>query len=211
MAAPHKRAVTDMAEILEAEELACVRGQRLVFEDVCFRVARGGALLVQGPNGAGKSSLLRMIAGLLPVAHGKLLNPFRLAYLGHDNALKLGRTAEEELRFWARLDRAARPLDEVLDRFDLLALADVPIRMLSSGQRRRVALARLWQSGADLWLLDEATVGLDAASTARLAETMRAHRAAGGLIVAATHIPLGLEDADLLTLGTKSEGGQGAL
>lgn len=185
---------------LEASDLACVRGGRLIFDGIDVRLAPGGTLLVRGSNGAGKSSLLRLLAGLLRPAAGRLHNPFRTAYLGHDNALKPERSLAQELRFWARLDDAGDRWRDALDRFDLAALAELPTRILSSGQRRRAALARTWASGAELWLLDEPSVGLDAASIDRLAAACAEHRAAGGLIVAATHVPMGIDDADVLTL-----------
>ncbi len=192
--------MTEGAGHLEATDLACARGGRLIFDGVALRVARGGALLVQGPNGAGKSSLLRLLAGLLRPAAGTLGNPFRTAYLGHDNALKSDRSLAQELRFWGRLDGAGDRWLSALDRFDLAPLAALPTRLLSSGQKRRAALARTWASGAELWLLDEPSVGLDAASLDRLAAACAEHRAAGGLIVAATHVPLGLDDAAVLQL-----------
>ena len=205
-------------EQLEARDLACVRGGRLVFGGLSLRLERGGALLVRGPNGAGKSSLLRLLAGLLPPAAGWTTNPFRTAYLGHDNALKPDRSLTQELRFWARLDGTGMRWRDALDRFDLTALADLPTGVLSSGQKRRAALARSWASGAELWLLDEPSVGLDAASLDRLAVVCADHRAAGGLIVAATHVPMGIDDGDVLTLdpsplegeGQASEASQGA-
>jgi heme exporter protein A len=185
---------------LEGNGLACVRGGRLIFDDLDLRLAAGGALLVRGPNGAGKSSLLRVLAGLLRPAAGRLSNPFRTAYLGHDNALKPDRSLAQELRFWSRLDGAGDRWRDALARFDLAPLADLPTRVLSSGQKRRAALARTWASGAELWLLDEPSVGLDAASLDRLAAACAEHRAAGGLIVAATHVPMGIEDGDVLVL-----------
>lgn len=188
-----------------AEGLACARGGRTVFEGVSFRLAAGGALLVTGPNGAGKSSLLRVLAGLLGAEAGRLERSVDAAFLGHDNALKEQRTVRSELRFWAGLDRRAidgrRPaVEAALERFELTPLADLPVRLLSSGQKRRVALARTWASGAPLWLLDEPSVGLDAASVARLAGVMAEHRASGGSIVAASHVPIGLDDAAELRL-----------
>ena len=186
---------------LEAVDLACVRSGRLVFDRVDLQVPAGGALLVRGPNGVGKSSLLRVLAGLLRPAAGRLSNPFRTAYLGHDNALKPDRSLTQELRFWARLDGAEARWREALDRFDLAPLADLPTRVLSSGQKRRAALARTWASGAQLWLLDEPSVGLDAASIDRLAAACADHRTAGGLVIAATHVPMGIESGAVLTLG----------
>lgn len=192
--------MTEGAGNLDATDLACARGGRLIFDGVALRLSRGDALLVQGPNGAGKSSLLRVLAGLLRPVAGTLHNPFRTAYLGHDNALKSDRSLAQELRFWARLDDAGDRWRAALDRFDLAPLAELPTRLLSSGQKRRAALARTWASGAELWLLDEPSVGLDTASLDRLAAACAEHRAAGGLIVAATHVPLGLDDAAVLTL-----------
>jgi heme exporter protein A len=192
--------MTEGAGNLEAIGLACARGGRLIFDGVGLRVGRGGALLVQGPNGAGKSSLLRLLAGLLRPVGGTLANPFRTAYLGHDNALKSDRSLAQELRFWAKLDDAGDRWRAALDRFDLAPLADLPTRLLSSGQKRRAALARTWASQAELWLLDEPSVGLDAVSLDRLAAVCGEHRAAGGLIVAATHVPLGLDAAGVLRL-----------
>ena len=171
-----------------------------MFAGVSFRVSAGEALLVRGPNGAGKSSLLRLLAGLLRAEGGALANPFTTAFLGHDNALKPDRTLGAELRFWAKLDGAPDRVDAALDRFDLAPLADLPVRILSSGQKRRAALARTWASGAKLWLLDEPSVGLDAANIDRLAAAMRDHRAGGGLVVATSHVPLGLDDAAELAL-----------
>lgn len=201
--------MTEGAGNLEAIDLACVRGGRLIFDGVGLSVGTGDALLVQGPNGAGKSSLLRLLAGLLRPAAGVLRNPFRTAYLGHDNALKPDRTLAQELRFWTRVDGTGDKWKSALERFDLAPLADLPTRLLSSGQKRRAALARTWASCAELWLLDEPSVGLDAASLERLAAACAEHRAAGGLIVAATHVPLGLHDATTLSLDPSPLAGEG--
>ena len=179
---------------LRVEQLACRRGGRLVFQGLSFQVAPGEALSVEGPNGAGKSSLLRMLAGLLRPAEGRIDNPHRLAWLGHDDALKPDRTPRAELRFWGRLDSASAGAGEdALARFNLVALADVPVRLLSAGQRRRLALARVWQSGAPLWLLDEPVTGLDADSSTLFTQACSEHLQRGGLIVASTHQDLGLD------------------
>ncbi len=188
--------------LLTVTNLACQRGGRMLFSGLSFAVPKGGALLLTGPNGAGKSSLMRALAGLLPPAAGSIACEGRVVWLGHDNALKEHRRLDSELRWWAALDGApAARVAAALDQFDLAPLAALPVRVLSSGQRRRAALARMWQAGADLWLLDEPTVGLDAASVARLAALMAAHRAGGGAVVAATHVDLGLVDAVSLQLG----------
>jgi heme exporter protein A len=191
--------------VLEAQQLACWRAERLVFADLSFAVAPGEALLLTGANGSGKSSLLRLLAGLIPAAEGRLLwdgeealgdkigHGARLRYLGHQDALKPAMTARENLAFFARL--WGGEVEAALAALDLLPLAELPARVLSSGQKRRLALARLALAPCRLWLLDEPSVGLDAASVERLAPLFAAHRAAGGMVVAATHVPLPLPDA----------------
>ncbi len=196
--------------MLEGRDLACWRGERAVFAGLSFTLAPGGALLLVGPNGAGKSSLLRLLAGLIPAAEGQLLwdgqdaladrvaHASRLRYLGHGDALKPALTAAENLGFYARL--WGGDVAPALAALGLAELADLPARVLSSGQKRRLALARLALAPAPIWLLDEPTVGLDAASVARLGLLLAAHRAAGGAVLAATHLPLPLPDAGELRL-----------
>jgi heme exporter protein A len=191
------------AQPLIVEDLACVRGGRRLFEGVGFRVEPGGALAVTGPNGAGKSSLLRLLAGLLRPAAGRIAGGGERAYLGHEVALKPRQTLWSELMHWARLDCSAAAeaaVEEALAAFALMPLAESPCAHLSSGQRRRAALARVMASGAPLWLLDEPTAGLDAASVALLAGAMATHRAAGGLVVAAVHGDIGLAAPAVLAL-----------
>jgi heme exporter protein A len=191
--------------------LACVRGERLVFRGLSFAVGPGEALLLAGPNGSGKSSLLRLMAGLLPpwsgrlawsgedIAADKTAHRARLHFVGHQDALKPVLTAAETLTFWAGL-RGGGAVDAALDRMGLTSLAETPCRYLSAGQRRRLALARLLASPAPLWLLDEPTTGLDAASVAAFEAVLAEHRAGGGLVVASTHVPLALTAAKTLSL-----------
>ena len=177
--------------------VSAVRGERLVLRDVSFAVGRGGALLLLGPNGSGKSTLLRVLAGLRrPDAGGVAwcgqdVREGGVAYVGHLDGVKPGLTAAENLAFAAAVGQGE--VAGALEALGLAALADLPARMLSAGQRRRLALARLLVSGAGLWLLDEPTLGLDAASVARLGGLLAAHRAGGGAVVAATHLPLPLD------------------
>ena len=181
--------------------LACERGGRALFTGVAFTLAPGDALQVEGPNGSGKSSLLRILAGLLDPAAGSVTGGGARGFLGHDAALKPGMTVAAELAHWARLDGAgAAAVVAAMAAMNLTGLADVPCRHLSSGQRRRAGLARVIASGAPLWLLDEPTAGLDTASAALLADAMRAHRAGGGMIVAAVHGDIGLGGAQTMRL-----------
>ena len=191
---------------LRVAGVSAFRGERLVLRDLSFAVPDGGALLLLGANGSGKSTLLRVLAGLKRPDAGQVAwrgqdlreQPAPAAYLGHLDAVKLGLTARENLALAARVGRGDAA--EALAALDLALLADLPARLLSAGQKRRLALARLLVSRAGLWLLDEPTLGLDTDSVARLGELMVAHRAAGGVIVAATHLPLPLKDAADLRL-----------
>jgi heme exporter protein A len=194
--------------VLVAEGLTAFRGERLVFAGLGFALAPGGALLLLGPNGSGKSTLLRLLAGLGRVAAGRLLwggedaladpvaHAARVAYVGHHDAVKPGLTAAENLRFWGGAGAVRRALEVVA----LVGLADLPARMLSAGQQRRLALARLALSRAPVWLLDEPTVGLDAGSVQRFGALLAGHRAEGGMVVAATHLELPLPQAQVLAL-----------
>lgn len=198
-----------------AENLACERGERLIFRGLSFALAPGAALVLRGPNGAGKSSLLRLCAALLRPADGRLLwdgadvwdepDAFRarLAYVGHLDGVKPLLTARENVAFWAEL-RGGGDAQAGLEAFGIGALADLPARFLSAGQKKRVALARLVAAPARLWLLDEPTVSLDDDGVARLGAACATHRAEGGMIVAATHVELGLDDALVLRLGRKA-------
>jgi heme exporter protein A len=187
---------------LSASGLGCVRGQRDVFHDVDFELSAGGALALTGPNGAGKSSLLRLIAGLLRATSGgivleggpaELTIPEQAHYQGHLDALKPSLTVAENLAFWIHYLGGSAPPDTALAALGIAGLADLPAGYLSAGQRRRLSLARLIAVQRPIWLLDEPTSALDAAAQARLAELMREHLAGGGMIVAATHGPLGIE------------------
>jgi len=192
---------------LLAAELGCVRGSRSIFEGVNLELLPGEALALVGPNGSGKSSLLRLIAGLLRPAAGRIelaggVDESTIAeqahYLGHLDALKPSLTVRENLAFWiGYLGGDGAALAPALTSLSLGGLADLPAGYLSAGQRRRLSLARLIAVPRPIWLLDEPTSALDAAGQERLASLMRAHLSGGGLIVAATHGPLGIEAKEL--------------
>ncbi|HEX7776943.1 MAG TPA: heme ABC exporter ATP-binding protein CcmA [Parvibaculum sp.] len=195
---------------LVADGLACIRGGRVVFEGLSFSVSGGEALVVTGPNGAGKSSLIRQIAGLVDVAGGTLALEGGAAdatiaeeahYIGHLDALKPSMSVRETASLWADFFGGG-DAGGALQAFDLDTLADLPVAYLSAGQRRRLALSRLLVAPRPLWLLDEPSVALDAASFARLVVLMEAHLAQGGIVVAATHQPLGLARVSPLDLSS---------
>jgi heme exporter protein A len=195
---------------LAGERLAALRGERLVFHDIGFAVAPGDAMILAGPNGTGKSSLIRLIAGFTPPAAGRLLwdgmdalddpplHARRLCFVGHLDAVKPGLTVSDNLKLSISTDKTR--IEAALASVDLVRFAPLPARLLSAGQKRRLALARLALTDAPLWLLDEPTTGLDAASVKRLEERFASHRAAGGMIIAATHLPLDLPGARTLSL-----------
>ena len=183
------------------EGVACERGGRRLFDGVSFALKAGGALLVSGPNGAGKSSLLRLAAGLLAPAAGRVVRAAARGWLGEAHALDPELPLMRALDFWAGLDGGRDKLAAGLATAGLAALAEVPVRLLSTGQRRRAALVPLIAAAPPVWLLDEPASGLDVASVARLGEIIAAHRASGGAVLVATHQPIELPGAAELRLG----------
>ena len=186
--------------------LACERGGRVVFDELDYDLDAGAALMLRGPNGSGKSSLLRIAAGLLRPAAGRLSwdgapldrdhHRERIAWVGHLDGVKPALTTRENLRFWVRL-AGAGDVEAALDAMGLRAVGDLPAAWLSAGQRRRLNLARLAAANAPLWLLDEPTVSLDDAAVARLVALLAGHLAAGGCAMIATHVDLPVAAAQL--------------
>ena len=189
-----------MSALLELRDVALVRGGRLLFEGVELTLAPGGAAVITGPNGVGKSSLMRLAAGLLRASAGEVRRGGAAALADESLALDTRLTLGRALDFWARLDGVDATAG--LEAMGIAHLAAVPVRMLSTGQRKRATLARVVASGAPLWLLDEPANGLDVEGQERLAAAMSAHRARGGAVLAATHHPIGLDGAASLRLAT---------
>ena len=200
-----------MISSLTVEKLACSRGERHLFSGLSFHVSAGQALAVEGANGAGKTSLLRLIAGFLAPASGRILvrtgeaesedaeeRGRLVGWLGHLDGLKPQMTVKEQLGFYAGLHaRRDADLPSVLAQVGLARQAELPCRYLSAGQRRRLALARLLVSRRPLWLLDEPFAALDTAGQVLVAGLMARHCGEGGIIIAATHDPLGLGNESL--------------
>ncbi len=196
---------------LAAHDISCQRGGRTIYRDVSFRLAPGEALLVTGSNGAGKTSLLRQIAGLLPLASGDLRleggepdaeRPELCHYVGHADAVKTRLSVGENLAFWADfLGEGRADLRAALAAFGLGTLADLPAGLLSAGQKRRLALTRLFAAPRPIWLLDEPQSSLDAAALKLLDGALKGHLDAGGVAVVASHTKLDTKFAKRLTLG----------
>ncbi len=204
--------------MLRAEALECVRDDRSLFSALSFSVAPGQLLAVEGRNGSGKTSLLRILCGIRLADAGEVywesapiaaLGPgyhLHVAYLGHSDGLKLDLSPRENLAFAAALGRA-RPggdIDAVLDQVGLYALEDVPTRVLSAGQKRRLALARLLVTEAGLWVLDEPLSSLDRDGIGLFESLLGAHLARGGLAVMTTHHRLALDGAHVQHLDLSS-------
>lgn len=204
---------------LAIHDLACERDDRLLFSGLSLAVSGGTALQVVGPNGCGKTSLLRILCGLAPASAGHVSwcgeagrsSTFheQLAYLGHQNGIKGELSAEENLAFDLALrSRAAQtPIPTALQQLGLKGFEDMPTRMLSAGQKRRVALSRLLVCGAMLWVLDEPFTSLDRAGIADIEAMFCAHLVRGGLIVTTTHHDMNLGDARVEVLDLGARGG----
>ncbi len=184
------------APSLTLSDISLSRGGRLLVSGVNLSLAAGDCLLVEGANGSGKSSLLRMLAALLPVDSGRLHVAGKTAWLGHENALAAEYSLRSEMLFWT----GQLPPPDV-DDFDMSPLMDMPVHMLSQGQKRRAALWRLAASHADIWLLDEPAAGLDLRNRDRLLRLISRHLQDGGITVIAAHGDMDLPDAQRLALG----------
>ncbi len=201
---------------LQASDLAASRGEELIFEGVSFGLTSGEALVLTGKNGSGKSTLLRVLAGLLRQEMGTITvtnangdTDIRLPeishYLGHRNAMKSELTVDENLLFWRRYlgdshlgdtgGGSGMSIEDAADAVGLSGITHLPFGYLSAGQQRRFAFAKLLVAYRPVWILDEPTAALDASADQLFAGLIEAHRSTGGIVIAATHQPLGLSDA----------------
>lgn len=191
---------------IKVDNVAVIRGNRLVLNGLSLEADVGDVIWIRGANGCGKSTLLRTIAGLLPTASGAVHIKGRLSLADENLALDANLSVEKSLRFWADMDGASPATREAaLVAMDLVALADIPVRFLSTGQRKRANLARLMASNADIWLLDEPYNGLDSASSARLDDVLLKHVSAGGIALVAAHQPPSINVAQSILLDPRGK------
>jgi heme exporter protein A len=176
------------APTLRLENVAVIRGNRLVLNGLSLQASAGDIIWIRGANGCGKSTLLRLIAGLLQKVSGSLAIDGGIALADENLALDANLSVEKALRFWADMDRATpADRDDALSNMDLVALSEIPVRLLSTGQRKRTGIARVLASSAPIWLLDEPYNGLDSASSARLDQAILKQASAGGIVLVAAH------------------------
>jgi heme exporter protein A len=196
------QATTPMVKL---DELAVVRGNRLVIQRLTLSAQAGDIIWIRGANGCGKSTLLRLIAGLLPSISGSVQSAGRMALSDENLGLDGGAALEAALGFWAKLDGTSPDiLHDAMTAMDLQNLADVPVRYLSSGQRRRASIARVIASGAEIWLLDEPYNGLDSANCARLDTALLKQAAGGGIALVAAHQPPSINVANSIALDERN-------
>ena len=189
---------------LHVENVTVIRGNRLVLDDLSVTADSGDIIWIRGANGCGKSTLLRLVAGLLSLSSGAVHAEGRIALADENLALDSNLTVGKALQFWADMDGAsAHDRGAALTDMDLLGLADIPVRFLSTGQRKRASIAHVLASRADIWLLDEPYNGLDSASCARLDQSITTHAASGGIVLVAAHQPPSINVAHSLVLDGK--------
>jgi heme exporter protein A len=189
---------------LNLDNVAVMRGNRMVLRGLSIAARSGDIIWIRGANGCGKSTLLRLVAGLLAITSGAVHAKGRIALADENLGLDANMTVEAALRFWADMDGASTNVrDAALMDMDLQDLANIPVRFLSTGQRKRASIARVLASQADIWLMDEPYNGLDSASCARLDQAMLAHTASGGIVLVAAHQPPSINVAHSLLLDTQ--------
>ena len=217
MTSRHLSVIPNSMDQFTGTGLTCVRGDHVVFTELDFAVDPGDVLVLSGPNGSGKTSLLRVMAGIAKPAAGKILwrgqnvadEPEKffanIHYIGHRNAVKMALTVRENLTFYCALRPGVCDIDGALEEAGLGGLANLPARMLSAGQARRLALARIHASPATIWLLDEPTATLDGLSVERINEAIVRHRSQGGIVITSTNLPVTFKNPKKIDLASFSE------
>ncbi len=192
---------------ISINNLACIRGNRLIYQTITRNIVSGETLWVKGRNGSGKSTFLRQTSGLLPIATGTIEKLGTIAFCDEKLTLDPNLGLEKALRFWADLDNSSLShLDEAMEMFDLILLSKIPVRLLSTGQRKRANLARIMASQADIYMLDEPYNGLDSDNVMALNKAIQWHRKKGGIVVIASHIEPNIAIDHVLDLDHKAQG-----
>lgn len=187
--------------LLSSDALACRRGDRLLWRGLSLTLTAGQAIHIAGPNGIGKSSLIRILSGLLPPAHGSVATDARIAMIDERHAIDADVPLSRALEWWADIDGAERgSIPSALEHVGIPHLAEAPLRIFSTGQRKRAALARLLLSGAPIWLLDEPANGLDSDGVALLETLVAQHLAGGGGAIIASHLPVAVPGLDTISI-----------
>ncbi len=199
---------------LKITDLHLSRGDRLLVKDLNFKLSKGQSLKIEGANGVGKTTLIRAIAGFITPDKGKISFTFdnkdlskreQIHYIGHKNGIRTSLTVFENLEFWASFYNTKPSLMQIAQTYALKSLLHIPAGYLSAGQKRRLSLSRLSMSKRPLWLLDEPTVSLDQQSVKLVANAAQNHIEEGGILIAATHIPLEIEFTNTLTLSKQTD------
>ena len=186
---------------IQLEEVAVIRGGRIVLQKLSFSAQAGHIIWLRGANGSGKSTILRLLSGLLPAASGRCTVTGKIGLADERLSLDLGLTLEKAIEFWAKMDGAdVAEQQDALNAFDLAGLAEFPMSYLSTGQRKRSALARILTSNANIWLLNEPYNGLDSANAARLDARLTKHAQNGGIAVVAAHQPAAINVTATISL-----------
>lgn len=187
--------------MLEVQDLAISRGGQVILSELSFMVAKGECLIIKGPNGIGKTTLLKSLVGLIPATQGRVsLEAENFVYASYNDGVKAMLSVSENLRFWSDIYGATVNIDDAMSEMNLTSLADRLASDLSSGQRRRLSLARLLVSKGDIWVLDEPVISLDEQSIALFIKAVERHLIRGGAAIIASHVDLSIHNSRFLSM-----------